>query len=402
SMLFNYAVGQCLTTQSQHALSLRLRFWILAGGIAANLAVLGFFKYYGFLSTNLIAVTEIAIPHLDLILPLGISFFTFTQIAFLVDAYSGEVRKFRLINYALFVSYFPHLIAGPLYHHKEMMSQFAKSDDTATRFENLALGLTIFIIGLAKKVLLADSLAIAADRVFLTETTGITFIEAWCGTLAFSLQLYFDFSGYSDMAIGISKMFGIDLPLNFNSPYKAGNIIEFWRRWHMTLSRFLRDYLYIPLGGNRHGQIRRYENLLITMLLGGLWHGAAWTFVIWGGLHGLFLAINHAWHGFRRWFGFATWRSKWWSHALGVGLTFAGVSFAWAFFRAESLASPLDIGRGMAGLNGAPTPHQWLAAAGSIGEWLIATGVPTADLQRFLGGRYLVLIAVLFLAVWTL
>ena len=257
--------------------------------LAANLCLLAWYKYANFFvdSVNTLAAAAGAdgLPPLDIILPIGISFFTFTQIAFLVDCYRGEVREYRFIHYVLFVSYFPHLIAGPVLHHREMMPQFADAANTRPHAGNFAIGLSIFVVGLAKKVLIADNLSPLAIPVFAAGAEP-TLIEAWIGVLAYTFQLYFDFSGYSDMAIGLSRLFGVKLPLNFNSPYKAVNIAEFWRRWHMTLSRFLRDYLYIALGGSRRGQAMRYRNLMLTMLLGGLWHGAGWTFVIWGGLHG--------------------------------------------------------------------------------------------------------------------
>ena len=234
-------------------------------------------------------------PILGIILPIGISFFTFTQIAFLADAYAGKVTEYRFIYYVLFVTYFPHLIAGPVLHHKEMMPQFDEDRNYRPDAANFAIGLTIFAIGLAKKVLIADNLAGYAAPAFAPGADPPTLFFAWGGALAYTFQLYFDFSGYSDMAIGLSRIFGVRFPLNFSSPYKSHNIAEFWRRWHMTLSRFLRDYLYIPLKGNRHGTFRRQTNLITTLVLGGLWHGAGWNFVIWGGLHGGFLVINQLW-----------------------------------------------------------------------------------------------------------
>jgi D-alanyl-lipoteichoic acid acyltransferase DltB (MBOAT superfamily) len=263
---------------------------LLASAIAVNLILLGYFKYANFFADNLNHFAGTALPIGQVILPLGISFFTFTQIAFLVDTYQGKVKEFNFVHYTLFVTYFPHLIAGPVLHHKEMMPQFAKRNVCHLNWDNVAVGLSIFVLGLAKKVLIADSLAEFATPIFSAVAAGgqPMLFEAWIGALAYTLQLYFDFSAYSDMAIGISLMFNVRLPMNFNSPYKATSIIDFWRRWHMTLSRFLRDYLYIPLGGSRNGKAQRYLNLMITMLLGGLWHGAGWTFVIWGGLHGFY------------------------------------------------------------------------------------------------------------------
>ncbi|GJJ04876.1 alginate O-acetyltransferase [Duganella rhizosphaerae] len=270
---------------------------------------------------------------LALALPIGISFFTFTQIAYLVDAYSGKVADYRPESYGLFVTYFPHLIAGPILHHKEMMPQF---QDPATHVYSrgkIVLGMMFFSIGLFKKVVLADGVARYVGPVFDIHYAHLTMLEAWAGALAYTFQLYFDFSAYCDMAYGLSYMFGIILPINFDSPYKSTSIIEFWRRWHITLSTFLRDYLYIALGGNRHGTVRRYLNLVITMLLGGLWHGANWTFVMWGLLHGLYLVCNH---GLRSLLGDRQGRLL---SALGGAVTFLAVVVGWVLFRANSMAS---------------------------------------------------------------
>ncbi|HET7832180.1 MAG TPA: MBOAT family O-acyltransferase, partial [Gallionella sp.] len=306
SIIGNYAFGlriAKLNIRSEEQVGHRKL--LLAIAVLSNLLLLGYYKYANFFATS---VNSIAGTHCSLgeiILPLGISFFTFTQIAFLVDTYQGKVKEYNFIHYVLFVTYFPHLIAGPVLHHKEMMPQFAHASTYRFNYENIAVGLTIFLIGLFKKVVIADGIAYYVPTVFDAPALGIhlTFVEAWGGALCFALQLYFDFSGYSDMAIGLSRMFGVTLPLNFHSPYQAVNIIDFWRRWHMTLSRFLRDYLYSPLGGNRRGKVRRYLNLWLVMLLGGLWHGAGWTFVIWGGLHGIYLVITHAWQSLRRMVG---------------------------------------------------------------------------------------------------
>ena len=280
-----------------------------------------------------------------IILPLAISFFTFQQIAYLVDAYRGETREYNFLHYCLFVTFFPQLIAGPIVHHKEIMPQLTKEKIYSFCSENFNVGITIFILGLFKKVILADSVAVYATPVFeaASKNVSLTFVEAWGGALAFTCQLYFDFSGYSDMALGLGRMFGIRLPLNFNSPYKAVNIIEFWRRWHMTLSRFLKHYLYIPLGGSRKGKARRQANLLITMLLGGLWHGASWTFVVWGGLHGICLAINHAWHSIRRFMGHDIEKVSWQGRILSRTLTFFVVVVGWVFFKAESFYSAINV-----------------------------------------------------------
>ena len=351
SILFNYLVGYALSQPCSLTLSKR---WMLILGLAVNLILIGYFKYANFLvsSANDLLGTDFNIHHI--ILPLGISFFTFQQIAYLVDAYRGETQECRFLDYSLFVSFFPQLIAGPIVHHKDIIPQF--KNQSIYRFDptNLAVGFTIFLTGLCKKVLLADSIALYATPVFNAAANGIpfTFYEAWCGALAYSFQLYFDFSGYSDMAIGAARMFGIKLPLNFDSPYKAVNIIEFWRRWHITLSNFLRDYLYIPLGGNRQGKFRRYLNLMITMLLGGLWHGAGWTFVFWGGLHGIYLCINHLWREFRRLLGHDLNKSHWWSQGLSCLVTFLAVVVAWVFFRAENMHGAMTMFKTMMGANG--------------------------------------------------
>src|SRR5262252_156485 len=269
---------------------------LLVFGVALNLATLGYFKYANFFVDNLNAVAGLDLVLGKVVLPIGISFFTFQKIAFLVDAYRGKVDRLNFIDYALFVTFFPQLIAGPIVHHSEVIRQFRER--AAVSMPTIALGVTICAIGLAKKVILADTAALYASPRFDAVAAGARpdALAAWGAALAYTAQLYFDFSGYSDMAIGAGLLFGIRLPVNFASPYKADSIIDFWRRWHITLSRFLRDYLYFPLGGNRRGPVRRYLNLGIVMLLGGLWHGANWTFVVWGGAHGLMLIVNHAWN----------------------------------------------------------------------------------------------------------
>jgi alginate O-acetyltransferase complex protein AlgI len=280
-------------------------------------------------------LTGAPLPFVNIILPLGISFFTFQQIAYLVDVMRGAKVERDIVSYTLFVSFFPHLIAGPLVHHAEMIPQF-KRGRTGRSSVLAARGLAIFAAGLFKKVVIADNLAQFVSPVFahLDAGGGVTTSWAWLATSAYTLQIYFDFSGYSDMAVGLALLFGIRLPVNFRSPYKATSIIDFWRRWHITLSRFLRDYLYIPLGGNRLGEIRRYLNLLVTMLLGGLWHGAGWNFLIWGGLHGLYLCVNHLWQAWR---GDRASESGLFAKAFSWAITFAAVVLAWVFFRAKTL-----------------------------------------------------------------
>jgi alginate O-acetyltransferase complex protein AlgI len=311
---------------------------------------------------------------LGIILPIGISFFTFTQIAYLVDAYRGKVREAKFVNYLLFVTYFPHLIAGPVLHHKEMMPQFDVAENYRPNAANFTVGLTIFAIGLAKKVLLADNLAPHANPVFVAGAE-LNFLSAWVGVLAYTFQLYFDFSGYSDMAIGLSRMFGVKLPLNFDSPYKSRSISEFWRRWHMTLSRFLRDYLYIPLGGNRAGPLRQKVNLMVTMVLGGLWHGAGWTFVIWGTLHGLFLVVNHFWSGSKIKMLFSGHLPEAIGNGLAWLLTFLCATFAWVYFRSPDLATANHVVSAMLGQSGVALPEGLMLRLGAFGQWLSAVGV---------------------------
>jgi alginate O-acetyltransferase complex protein AlgI len=330
SIAFNYFIGRLLITKQ---LGSTARFTVLTAGVAGDLLVLGVFKYAGFFATNLNALFSTGIV-VNILLPVGISFYTFTQIAFLVDAYRGNVARYALPHYALFVSYFPHLIAGPILHHRDMIPQFESERSKRPDPHLILCGLVIFAIGLFKKTCLADGIQPLVAPAFRADNP--SFDQAWIGALAYTFQLYFDFSGYSDMAIGISLMFGIFLPLNFNSPYKATSIVDFWRRWHMTLSQFLRDYLYIPLGGNRRGRTLRYVNLMITMLLGGLWHGAAWTFVAWGALHGAYLCVNHAWSNYGP---AAAPRFARAANAAALVLTFVSVVVAWVFFRAESISS---------------------------------------------------------------
>ena len=341
SIVGNFLIGtriSLLASESNADGRRQSKQWLVFG-VAANLALLAYFKYANFFIANLNASLGI---HWDIgrvILPIGISFFTFTQIAFLADTWSKGIREYKFIHYGLFVTYFPHLIAGPVLHHGQMMPQFRDAKIYRFNAANSAAGLLIFALGLLKKVVLADGISPYSDAIFKAADAGGSpdFQEAWLGAVAYTMQLYFDFSGYSDMAIGLSWMFNVQLPFNFNSPYRAKNISDFWRRWHMSLSQFLRDYLYISLGGNRKGLIRRYANLMLTMVLGGLWHGASWSFVLWGFLHGLYLTVNHAFRALcsdplkdrldqSRTFSLLSWM-----------LTMLMVVLAWVIFRAESL-----------------------------------------------------------------
>ena len=354
SVVFNYASGFFLARLVRAGRPALTRS-LVAFAIAANLALLGYYKYANFFLQVSADLSGHTLDVGRILLPLGISFFTFTQIAFLVDVYRGFAREYNFVHYCLFVTYFPHLIAGPVLHHKEMMPQFQQAQTYRLNWEDVAVGLTIFFIGLFKKTVIADGVAPFAGPLFATPGQPDLF-AAWGGALAYTFQLYFDFSGYSDMAIGLSRVFGIKLPLNFDSPYKAVNIIEFWRRWHMTLSRFLRDYLYFSLGGNRKGPIRRHVNLIATMLLGGLWHGAGWTFVAWGGLHGLYLVANHLWRALRQRLGQDLERSTRWGRVAARPVTFIAIVVGWVFFRAADFEDATAILRGMAGMNGITVP----------------------------------------------
>lgn len=335
SMLFNYVVGRQLANHDQSERKYSKKT-LLAIGVLFNLSLLGYFKYSDFFIRNLNMVFDSNVPLLHLALPLAISFYTFQQIAYLVDSYRHETKEYDFLNYAVFVAFFPQLIAGPIVHHAEMMPQFANIRNKVKNYYNIALGLFIFSIGLFKKIVIADTFATWATNGF-DKAEVLNLIEAWFTSLSYTLQLYFDFSGYTDMAIGIALLFNIKLPINFNSPYKATSIQDFWRRWHMTLSRFLKDYLYIPLGGNRKSEVRTYANLFITFLLGGIWHGAGWTFVFWGALHGLALVIHRFWKrmGFRM-------------HALlGWFITFNFVNVSWVFFRAKEWDDAIKVLKGM-------------------------------------------------------
>ncbi len=365
SIGFNYAVAEFLSRQRGRRAA---RAGIVAG-VGLNLLLLGFYKYTNFAFEVLGLTTAHYFPHLEIILPLAISFFTFTQIGYLVDVYRDQSLHYRFLDYALFVVFFPHLIAGPIVRHWEVIPQFAQRL-LKVNATDLAVGLALFLLGLYKKLLLADAIAPYANLVYgaAAQGTVLPWFDAWLGTLAYALQIYFDFSGYSDMAIGLARMFGIKFPINFDSPYQAGSINEFWSRWHITLTRFLREYLYFPLGGNRCGPARHALNILITMLLSGLWHGAGWTFVIWGGLHGFYLVLAHQWQKFRK-------RRGWkleaaWYRGLAVGLTFTAVLFAWVFFRAPNLPVAGSVLASMAGGHGF-TLADTVTNPGRFPGWLI-------------------------------
>ncbi len=361
SIFSNYLFGYQISNTS----SKKRKIAIFIPAILFNLILLGYYKYSNFLG-NLLNPDAFMIEKCSTVaIHLGISFFTFTQIAFLVDTYKEKCREYNIVNYILFVTYFPHLIAGPIIHHKEMMPQFTKFAKRAFRWENISLGTSLFMIGLFKKVIIADYFVSDISGIFSQSTGEISFLNAWFGTLSYTIQIYFDFSGYSDMALGLSKMFGIKLPVNFNSPYQATSIIDFWRRWHITLSRFLRDYIYIPLGGNRHGEPRKYFNLFLTMFIGGLWHGAGWTFVVWGALHGVLLALNNALNRLTFCLPFSLPQGKFTIEIKKIG-TFIMVALLWVPFRAQDLNSTLNIWKGCLGLNGFYFPETWAQKLGPL------------------------------------
>ena len=334
SMLFNYAVGNSLNSSSSNV---RINKKVLLTiGIIANLSMLGYFKYADFFISNVNYFIEDGLPLLELALPLAISFFTFQQIAYLVDSYKGETSEYDFLNYSLFVTFFPQLIAGPIVHHKEMMPQFASRWNLVKNYKNIATGLFIFSIGLFKKVVIADTFAVWATNGF-DKAEVLNLVEAWATSLSYTYQLYFDFSGYTDMAIGAALLFNIKLPINFNSPYKAKDIQDFWRRWHMTLSRFMRDYIYIPLGGNKNGNYKACINVFSVALISGLWHGAGWTFIIWGAMHGIALVIHRIW----KQLGFNM------NSILAWFITFNFINITWVFFRAKEWEDALKVLNGM-------------------------------------------------------
>jgi len=344
AMTANYLAGRLI--DHAHGRARRILF-ILA--ICGNLALLGYYKYVDFFISAFADVTGVRVALLHVFLPLGISFFTFQKIAYISDIYVGKAKSGRFLDFALFVFFFPQLIAGPIVHHAEVMPQFRKLTAHAhveqdARWTNYTVGFALLAIGLIKKVVVADNIAPFVEPAFATARVGdVGLALAWQGALCYGVQLYFDFSGYSDMAIGLARLFGVRLPANFDSPYASLSIVEFWRRWHMTLSRFLRDYVYIPLGGNKRGETQRSVNLMATMLLGGLWHGANYTFVIWGGMHGLYLLLAHIWERH------SSWRLPPFFARL---LTLAAVLVAWAPFRADSAGEAGVMMAGMAGLKG--------------------------------------------------
>ncbi len=336
SMCFNFSIGTILSKKNCH---LNKKAFLIFG-IIANILLLAYFKYTNFIIDNLNVLYGLTIKNQNIALPLAISFFTFQQIGYLCDSYKGLTKKYDFLNYSLFVTFFPQLIAGPIVAHYEIIPQFTNTRNWIKNYRHIFMGLCLFLIGLFKKVIIADYFANYASLGF-DKISNLTMIGGWFTSLSYTIQIYFDFSGYCDMAMGLAKMFNITLPINFNSPYKALNIQDFWRRWHITLSRFLRDYLYIPLGGNRKGYLRSLANVFLVFLIGGLWHGAAWTFVVWGALHGLANIFWRLWH--------KTGKSlnKW----IAWFITFNFINITWIFFRAKSFNDAIKVIKAMFNFN---------------------------------------------------
>jgi alginate O-acetyltransferase complex protein AlgI len=395
-------IKKCLSAErnDEHLASI-----LLAVGVTANLCFLGYFKYMNFFSSSMNHVFGLDLEIVEILLPLGISFITFQKIGFLVDVRSRTIEDFSLDNFFVFVFFFPQLIAGPIVHYREMMPQFEKIKLKLDP-KDIAVGLCLISMGLFKKVILADGIAVYVSPVFSQAAGGesVAFFEAWTAALAYTFQLYFDFSGYTDMALGLARLFGITLPMNFNSPLKASSIIEFWSRWHITLTRFLTAYIYTPVvmsltrSGMRKGKAvmgRKAPSLsaflalvawpsILTMLLSGLWHGAGNTYIIWGGIHGILLAMNHAWR---------QWRPKWdtkvyerFMNPIGFIVTFTTFVATMVIFRADSVASALEVYKGMLGLNGVVIPVAVLGQFGALEQFLLSLGVTTS----FGSGSYFV------------
>ena len=358
SVLINFLFVSVFLKFDFNSASQKRMIFIL--GIAANIALLGYFKYADFFITNVNHLFHTDYSLLHLAFPLAISFFTFTQIAYLTDTYRGKVKKTGFLNYSLFVTFFPYLLSGPIVRHSEMMPQYESVQSRSINYRNLSLGLYILAIGLLKKVFIADEFAQWATAAF-DAPTQLNFLYAWAASLSYTFQIYFDFSGYTDMAIGAALMFNIRIPINFNSPYKALDIQDFWRRWHITLSRFLRDYIYIPLGGNRVREHRLLTNLMVTFLIGGIWHGAGWTFVFWGFLHGLATVIHRLWK-------LTNIRLP---KAVAWFLTFNFVNMAWVFFRARTWEDAIRVLSGMFGLNGLTLPSEWSKTLSFLNDYIL-------------------------------
>ncbi|MBL4263029.1 MBOAT family O-acyltransferase, partial [Vibrio fluvialis] len=343
SLLVNYSLGSLLNNNRHYRYNKKHRKSILFVGVLFNVVLLGYYKYFNFIIDNINNLSFVVVSVESIILPLAISFFTFQQIAYLVDAYNLKCKEYDFLSYCLFVTFFPQLIAGPIVHHKEMMPQFSSETASKINLKNITLGICIFGLGLFKKVIIADQFAKWASQGF-DNVSAMQMLDAWLASLSYTFQLYYDFSGYADMAIGAALLFNIKLPINFDSPYKALNIQDFWRRWHITLSRWLKDYVYIPLGGSRCGKLLNLRNLFLTAFISGIWHGAGWTFIIWGSLHGGAMIVHKLWtntgiklNKYLSWF-----------------VTFNFVNIAWVFFRSNTVVDAKEFLWTMFGGKGYP------------------------------------------------
>ncbi|HWX50076.1 MAG TPA: MBOAT family O-acyltransferase [Roseomonas sp.] len=412
SIVANYLLGGWLLRHPSRL--------VLALGIAGNVALLGYYKYTGFLLGSLDDALGLGwnVPHI--ILPLAISFFTFQQIAYLSDAHDGAVVEHDFLNYCLFITFFPHLIAGPITHHREMLSQFSNPENFRPRLDNISVGATLFVLGLAKKVLFADPMGAEAGPVFAAAQGGMALplLDAWSAALAYTMQLYFDFSGYTDMAIGLGLLFGISLPPNFDSPFKAHNIADFWSRWHMTLTRFLTAYIYNPIvlrvtrarvaAGKplpKRGKMAVSTFLaliayptLATMAISGIWHGAGWTFVVFGLLHGFYLVVVQGWRALKAHWGWKVDSDKLWHRVPAVLLTFLCVVVANVFFRAPSLEAALSMLSSMVGMNGVllPTSFERIPGIAPIAGLLGIPFEPGPFFKPVLGLQIALLLAIVW------
>jgi len=365
NILFHYRGNDFSGNSKIHQTKARYLFVL---SLLFNIFLLAYFKYTNFFIQNLNTAFGYRIMKLEVILPLAISFFTFQQISYLVDIYRGQIQKDNLLNYFLFVTFFPQLVIGPIVRYKEVIPQFIDKNNVPPDWENIARGIFVISVGLFKKLIIADKFGQWANSGFDT-TNALTFFDAWSASLSYTFQIYYDFSGYTDMAIGAALLFNIKIPINFNSPYQALNIQDFWHRWHITLSRWLRDYLYIPLGGNRKGNIRTYINLFITFLIAGIWHGAGWTFIVWGAMHGIALAVNRLWRQLK----FKM------PKLLGWFFTFMFLNITWIFFRASTCEDALRIMKGLIKINTAGFSDKFAQIVNYLNPWSFYKLLPKED-----------------------
>jgi len=388
SVTLNYLLARRLSRMGSESSR-----WLLVAGVVINLGLLGWYKYWHFFASNVAALFGYEWHGQPLELPLGISFFTFHQLTYLLHCRAGRDQGTSFRHYLLYVTFFPQLIAGPIVRPHEMLPQLRQPRERVFPWSDLSVGFTLLSLGLFKKMVVADSVAVWVSPVFdhVHDVSHVAMLDAWVAVLAYTVQLYFDFSGYSDMALGLARMFGVDLPANFFSPYKAQSIVDFWRRWHITLSSFLRDYLYFPLGGSRKGPVRRSVNLILVMFIGGLWHGAGWTFALWGLWHGVCLLVNHAatQAGLMQRLPGAP------RAVLSWSLTFLAVILGWTLFRSPDLATATSLVQSLFGFHGFQVPPGWLAKL----PFLPSLGItPHADWQIFGGPVQLAVLVGLLVA----